>query len=192
MPVRAGGGRGEVARQHAFIAKRLRIETCRRMVESARETDHMSGVKVVGETGRKILVLDSEQIILDLLQRVLSHEGHRVSTARCADEAMKEVCNGMFDLVIADVDVCASNGRELMRVIGEQSPQSAVIVMTAYAGEGIARFAQEQAQGLLEKPFALERLLAVVRAALEARGENARQMGVVSSVGSYLQAGVQA
>jgi FixJ family two-component response regulator len=39
--------------------------------------------------------------------------------------------------------------------------------MTGYPEAGVVRYAKENAQGLLEKPFALERLLAAVREALE-------------------------
>jgi len=121
---------------------------------------------VVGEAGRKILVVDDEQIILDLMRRVLSREGYQVSTVRCAEEAMIEFSNGSHDLLIADMDLCRSDGRELMRMLGEASPRAAIVVMTGFPEERIVRFAQEHTQGLLEKPFALEQLLTTVRKAL--------------------------
>jgi two-component system cell cycle sensor histidine kinase/response regulator CckA len=121
---------------------------------------------VVGEAGRKILVVDDEEIILDLMRRVLSREGYLVSTVRCAEEAMIEFRNGSHDLLIADMDLCRSDGRELMRMLGEASPRAAIVVMTGFPEERIVRFAQEHTQGLLEKPFALEQLLTTVRKAL--------------------------
>ncbi len=126
-------------------------------------------VRVAGEAARKILIVDNEQIILDLLKRVLRREGYEVSTVRRADEAMSKICSGAYDLAIAEVDLCRSNGRELTSVAGKASPKTAIIMMTGYPEERVVRYARENAQGLLEKPFALEQLLSTVRGALEWR-----------------------
>jgi DNA-binding NtrC family response regulator len=158
------------------------------------ETEHMEGhdFRAADEAGLRILVVDDEQIILDLLKRVLSREGYRVSTVLCSDEAMIEVCTGRYDVAIADVGLYCSDGRELMNMIGRASPGTAVVLMTGYAEDRIVRFAQEHAHGLLEKPFALEELLATVRIALESRVEDARRSTASTPVGPRLQAGVQA
>jgi DNA-binding NtrC family response regulator len=148
-------------------------------------------VAVERGAGRKILVVDDEQIILDLLRRVLSREGYRVTTARRADDALSKVNAGSYDLAITDVDLCRSDGRELMRLIGEASPDTALVVMTGYPEETVVRFARDHAHGLLAKPFALEQLLAVVRGAMSARADGAKQLDV-SRLGPYLQAGVRA
>ena len=130
------------------------------------------GVDVEG-SGR-ILVVDDEQIILDLLERVLSREGYQVSTLRRPDAALSEVRAGQFELAIADLDLWRSDGSELMRLIEQASPRTAIVVMTGYPEEAIVRFAREHAQGYLEKPFALEEFLAVVRAALAVRRPSTR------------------
>jgi DNA-binding NtrC family response regulator len=142
------------------------------------------GVDVEGS--ERILVVDDDQIILDLLERVLSREGYQVSTLRRPDPALKEVRTGQFELAIADLDLWRSDGSELMQLIKQASPRTAVVVMTGYPEETTVRFAKEHAQGYLEKPFALEEFLAVVRAALAAR-ERSTQFGVTNP-----QAGVAA
>jgi DNA-binding NtrC family response regulator len=123
-------------------------------------------VMVVAEAGRRILVVDDEQIILDLLRRVLSREGYQVSTVRRPEEATTEFSNGSHDLLIADMDSCRSDGRELMRMLEGVRPPTAIVVMSGFPEERIVRFAEEHTQGLLEKPFALEQLLTTVRDAL--------------------------
>lgn len=125
------------------------------------------GVGVEGS--ERILVVDDEQIILDLLERVLNREGYQVSTLRRPDAALSEVETGDFELAIADLDLWRSDGSELMQLIKQASPRTAIVVMTGYPEETIVRFAKEHAQGYLEKPFTLEEFLAVVRAALAAR-----------------------
>lgn len=125
------------------------------------------GVDVKGS--ERILVVDDDQIILDLLERVLSREGYLVSALRRPDRALSEVRTGQFELAIADLDLWRSDGSELMQLIKQASPQTAVVVMTGYPEETTVRLAREHAQGYLEKPFALEEFLAVVRAALADR-----------------------
>ncbi len=147
---------------------------------------------VASEVGRKILVLDDEEIILDLIRRVLSREGYEVSTVRCAEEAMTQFSNGSPDLLIADMDLCRSDGRELMRMLGQVSPPMAIVVMTGFPEERIARFAQEHTQGLLEKPFELEQLLATVGKALRWQVEREARTDRESSARTYLKAGAEA
>jgi DNA-binding response OmpR family regulator len=149
-------------------------------------------MKVAGEVGGRILVIDDEQIILDLLKRVLSREGYQVSTARFADEAVAEVCSQEYDLAITDMGLRHTDGRELMERIGKASPQTAIVLMTGNREEEIVRFAEAHAQGLLQKPFALDQLLTTVRVALESRAESTQEAGVVPSLESSHRAGAQA
>jgi two-component system response regulator PilR (NtrC family) len=160
----------------------------------AGETDDMSGseFKVSGEVGGKILVVDDEQIILDLLKRVLNREGYQVSTVRHADQAVTEVCRRAYDLAITDVDLRHTDGRELMERIGRASPETAIVLMTGHREEEVVRFAMANAQGLLQKPFALDQLLTTVRTALESRVESTQQTSAVPSLDSRLPAGAQA
>ena len=154
----------------------------------------MSGskIKAGGEVGGKILVVDDEQIILDLLRRVLDREGYQVSTARFADDAVTEICRQTYDLAITDVGPRHSDGRELMERIGRASPQTAIVLMTGHVEEEIVSFAEAHAQGLLRKPFALEQLLATVRVALESPVESTQEAGLVPSLQSRLRAGAHA
>jgi DNA-binding response OmpR family regulator len=117
----------------------------------------------------RILVVDDEQVILDLLRRVLSREGYEVATADRSEVALGLVSTEHYDLAIADIGLHRVDGRDLMRRIREASPQTALIAMTGYPADEVIRFAQDNAQGYLEKPFALEEFLAVVRRALENR-----------------------
>jgi DNA-binding NtrC family response regulator len=149
-------------------------------------------VRVKREAGPRILVVDDEQIILDLMRRVLSREGYQVMTARHADDAMSEIGAGNYDLAITDVDLLRSDGHRLMGLMGKASPHTALVVMTGYPDEAVMRFARAHAQGLLAKPFALEQLLAVVRGALSIQGKDGKEPEAASRVASYLRAGVRA
>jgi DNA-binding NtrC family response regulator len=139
-----------------------------------RELNWMSsvGCEAVGQRGKRILIVDDEQIILDLLERVLSREGYEVSTACLPEEAIRGIRSGRYDLTIADAGLWRSDGRELLGLVNEANSETAIVLMTGYPEEGIVRFARDHADGFLEKPFALERFLAVVRRAL-ATGQEA-------------------
>jgi len=147
--------------------------------------------RTAAEAGGKILVVDGEQIIVDLLKRVLTREGYDVSAVLCSEDAVIEVCRRTYDLAIADVDLDPSNGRELMRTLGQASPDTAIVIMTASPEQGIVHFAREHAHGLLEKPFALEELLAAVRLALNSRVKSSRGRQAVQPLSPSLQAGVR-
>lgn len=126
-----------------------------------------------GKTDRQlrqtILVVDDEQVILDLLRRVLSREGYVVATTTHSDEAVGLVSTGRFDLAIADIGVHKLDGRDLMMRIRQASPGTALVAMMSYPASEVLRFAQDYTDGYLEKPFALEDLLGVVRRALQNR-----------------------
>jgi len=141
-----------------------------------------SSVKEARDQGReKILVVDDEEVILDLLRRVLRREGYQVTAALRGEEALGLVSTQRFDLAIADVGLRQIDGRELVRSIVETSPQTAIVAMSGYPGDGFIRFAREHAQGYLEKPFTLEDLLATVRSALEERAMCQGEARMVSS-----------
>ena len=139
------------------------------------------GAKAGSNRRKKILVIDDEQVILDLLRRVLSREGYHVTATRRGEEALGLVSTESFDLAIADVGARRLDGRRLMRMIVEASPHTAVVVMTGYPADEVNRFAREHAQGYLEKPFTLEDLLMAVRSALDGRTAYHGEARAVSS-----------
>jgi DNA-binding response OmpR family regulator len=114
----------------------------------------------------RILVFDDDQGVLGLLERVLSREGYQVTTMRSSERVVSLMSTEHFDLAIMDVGFRNLNGRELTRMVRQLSPETAVVLMTGYPVEEVIRFAQEHAQGCLEKPFDLQELLAMVRSAL--------------------------
>jgi len=115
----------------------------------------------------KVLVVDDEQVILELLERVLSREGYQVTTIPWSEEVVSLMSTKRFDLAIVDVGLRTLDGCKPMKMIREASPETALVVMTGYPVEEVIRFAQDHAQGYLEKPFDLQKFLAVVRGALE-------------------------
>ena len=115
----------------------------------------------------RILVFDHDQGILGLLERVLNREGYEVRTMSSSEGVVSLVSTEHFDLAIVDVGLRNVNGCKLTKMVRELSPETAVVLMTGYPAEEVIRFAQEHAQGYLEKPFDLQEFLAIVRSALD-------------------------
>jgi len=115
----------------------------------------------------RILVLDDEQVILELLERVLSREGYQVTATYSSEKVVSLMSTERFDLAIVGVGLQSVNDYELMKMIREASPETAIVVLTGYPTEEVIRFAHEHAQGYLEKPFGLQEFLGVVRSTLE-------------------------
>ncbi len=130
------------------------------------------------QVSERILLYDDEQVILDLLGLVLSREGYQVSATPCDEEALGLVSAQRFDLAITDLGLRRSNGCTLVKKIREVSPETAVVAISAYPAREVVRFARENAEAFLPKPFALRELLSAVREALgdgslaKARGES--------------------
>jgi DNA-binding response OmpR family regulator len=117
----------------------------------------------------RILVFDDEPVILEFLAAVLTREGYQVTTTPHGDEALGLFGRQRFDLAVADLGLRQRDGRHLVHGIKQVSPGTAIVAMTAYPTNEVARFAEEHAEAFLTKPFNIGELLAAVRGVLDQR-----------------------
>ncbi len=82
----------------------------------------------------RILVVDDQPIILDVLQAQLLEDGHQVETAGDGREALELIEKRPFDLVITDQSMPGMTGEELAVVVKEHCPKTAVILLTGFGG----------------------------------------------------------
>ena len=80
----------------------------------------------------KILVVDDEVIMRNLLLKILEQEGYLVTLAGSYTEATVKLNSEQFDIVLSDVKMPETNGFELLKEIKNKWPQTAVIMMTGY------------------------------------------------------------
>lgn len=115
---------------------------------------------------KKILIVDDEPVILMALSRLLSNENTLVVTSERIEEAEEALSRYKFDLVIADIrlsGVDGIEGLELLKYIKEISPETEVIIMTAYGSETMRLMAEERgAYYYFEKPIDMDDLVNVV------------------------------
>ena len=119
----------------------------------------------------KILVVDDDQGIREFLEIMLSREGYRVTTAPDAGKALNRCKKDTFDLIITDLKMPKMDGIGFLREIKAISPETLVILITAYAsGETAVNAMKEGAFDYIEKDFAIEDMKRIVRNALSAKG----------------------
>ncbi|PYP88421.1 MAG: Fis family transcriptional regulator [Blastocatellia bacterium AA13] len=87
----------------------------------------------------KILVVDDERSMRELLELVLKREGYSVHTAENGSRALDLIKQNLFDLIISDVKMPDINGIELLERVREISPDTMVIMITAFATVDTAR-----------------------------------------------------
>jgi DNA-binding NtrC family response regulator len=127
---------------------------------------------------RRILIVDDEQSMRDMLAILLKKEGHDVRTAGSRAEAARALADGGADLVLTDVRLPDGDGIEVLRHVKAAAPETAVVVMTAYGTSETAVAARKLgAEAYILKPFDVDELRVVVRDALanrKLREENVR------------------
>jgi two-component system response regulator PilR (NtrC family) len=119
---------------------------------------------------KKILVVDDEPSMRELLAIMLRREGFGVEVADSRATAARVLATGAFDLVITDVKLPDGDGNEILRHLKAAAPETVVIVMTAYGSTETAVAALKLgAQDYLVKPFDVEELKIVVRKTLDSQ-----------------------
>ena len=115
----------------------------------------------------KILIVDDELSIVEVLKTLLTREGHLITTASNGKDALKYLREHVFDLLITDIRLPEIDGITLLREARELQSHLAVIVITAYAKVDNAVEAMKNgAFDYVTKPFKFDELILTVQRAL--------------------------
>ena len=118
----------------------------------------------------KILIVDDERDICHLIQGILEDEGYETLYANSSKEAKEKLSQYKCDLVILDVwlQTGSSDGLELLDKIMDETPNMPVVMISGHSTIEIAVSAiKNGAYDFLEKPFKTDRLLVMLKRALE-------------------------
>ncbi len=133
----------------------------------------------------RILVVDDDRGMQDMLDIMLSRAGYQVATADDGAAALEIIRKKKFDLVITDLKMPRVDGIELLRGVKEAAPETAVILLTAFAsGETALAAMREGAYDYVEKNFNVDDLLTIVRDALEKREAERKEGPAVPQEGN--------
>ena len=115
-----------------------------------------------------VLIIDDEQEIRESLEQLLRLEGYQADCAATGEEGMKRVESGVFDLVLLDISLPDRNGLELLKSIKHDSPDTGVIMITAYDSSQLAfQASKEGAESYITKPWDNDKLLLEIRNILD-------------------------
>ena len=116
----------------------------------------------------RILVVDNEKSMREMLTIALEKEGYDVETARNGEVAVELVEKDTFDVVITDINMPRSNGIDVLDAVNRVRPGTPVIMMTGYASpETAVETMKKGAYDYITKPFNMEDFKLIIRNASE-------------------------
>src|SRR3990172_163837 len=113
-----------------------------------------------------VLIVDDHTIVRQGLKQILAETSDIVVTAEAQDgqEAIEKVRQNGYDVVLLDVALPGADGLSVMRVLRQEKPSVAVLVLSAYSEEQYAvRFLKAGAAGYLTKESASDELILAIR-----------------------------
>lgn len=118
----------------------------------------------------KILVVEDEKNMREILKILLEGEGYEVFTATNGVEGLGWINREIFDLIITDIKMPGLDGFQMLKKAQELSPESLVIMITAFGTtESAIESMKLGAYDYLHKPFKIDEIRLVVKNALEKR-----------------------
>jgi len=115
----------------------------------------------------KILVVDDDQDMCEILSDFLEEEGYTVMTAYDGESALDEIKTGRYDLLIVDYRLHTIDGLEVLAIARQLNTSLTAIMMTAFGSDATRLHAKTLgAYEFVEKPFDMERMVGVVKQAL--------------------------
>ena len=112
----------------------------------------------------RVLILEDEVSLREILRLILEDFNYQVEEAGTLEEARGKLKEGEFDLVLVDLRLPDGSGMEVVREIKEKTPETEVIIITAFASTETVKEAFELGvYDYVEKPFNLDDLKLLIR-----------------------------
>ncbi|MDX1568032.1 MAG: response regulator [Longimicrobiales bacterium] len=118
---------------------------------------------------KTILLVEDEETVRKVIERLLHKLGYEVESASDAEEAIEIFTerNEEFDLVLTDVVMPGLTGVEMSEVLRKQRPDMKFLFTSGYTSKELGGNPEAPPEPFLPKPFSMEELSGAVRAALE-------------------------
>lgn len=138
------------------------------------------------DTSPRILVVDDEEVIREILADFLSMEGFTVHVAKDGAEALAELSRASYDLVLSDLKMPNVGGIELLEAISKHTPNVTTIIMTGFGTVESAIDAMKRgAYDYIMKPFKMEEVVHTVRRGLQKRKLEAENLRLREALSLY-------
>ncbi|MBN1865966.1 response regulator [Candidatus Sumerlaeota bacterium] len=133
----------------------------------------------------RILVVEDEAVVRDLLSEILTQQGHKVATAGDGSEALDLLRKNSFDMVLSDLQMPGLSGLDLISSIKSRQPTLPVVVVSGYPALNKAIDAMKAgATDFITKPFRIDHIHHVVQKTLQEQRllvENQRLMAELNN-----------
>jgi formate/nitrite transporter len=119
---------------------------------------------------RTMLVIDDESIVLESCRRIFREQGFDVVTSANPRDALQEVSERRFDVILCDWKMPQMDGVDVVEVLDRRSPETAIIMISGYPSlERATEVMKRGAMDYVPKPFTPEEITGAVRRALSRR-----------------------
>jgi DNA-binding response OmpR family regulator len=114
---------------------------------------------------QRILVVDDEAPIRDLLSIYLIRQGFEVTTASSAEETWQALNSSPIDLVVLDIGLADTDGLKLLQDIKKQRPNLRVVMLTGmgFVEDLLQEAHQKGADGYVSKVLPMDELLTAIK-----------------------------
>jgi two-component system copper resistance phosphate regulon response regulator CusR len=121
----------------------------------------------------RVLIIEDEKKLSAFIAKGLAQEGFSVDTAASAAEAEKQTLNGVYDLIVMDVNLPDGDGFTLLEELRRQGDATPVIMLTARGSvDDKVRGLETGANDYLTKPFSFRELVARARVLMRTAEKN--------------------
>ena len=138
------------------------------------------------EESPRVLVVDDEKFIRDILADFLGMEGYTVRTAEDGESALAELSRAKYDLVISDLKMPKMGGIELLQEVARVDPAAITVIMTGFGTVETAIDAMKRgAYDYILKPFKVEEVIHIVQRGLDKQRLAAENLRLKEAVSLY-------
>src|SRR5260221_12800552 len=139
-----------------------------------------------GDERPRVLIVDDEKFIRDILADFLGMEGYNVRTAEDGAAALNELQSARYDIIISDLKMPRMGGIELLEQIGAVAPHALTVIMTGFGTVETAIDAMKRgAYDYILKPFKVEEVIHVVQRGLEKQRLAAENLRLKEALSLY-------
>jgi two-component system response regulator PilR (NtrC family) len=118
----------------------------------------------------RVLVIDDEEVMQDVLARLLRRRGYAVECAGSAEQGLRRLGETDFDVILCDIMLPGISGLQALQSIRQDDPHQVVIMITAYASvESAIEAMKNGAFDYIAKPFKNEEVLLTIGKGVEHR-----------------------
>jgi len=134
----------------------------------------------------RVLVVDDEKFIRDIIADFLGMEGYIVRTAEDGASAVTELERARYDMVISDLKMPKMGGLDLLKEVARVHPDTLTVIMTGFGTVETAIDAMKRgAYDYILKPFKVEEIVHIVQRGLEKRRLSAENLRLREALSLY-------